>query len=508
MGLQLTMDPAYTDTFSVQPVDTDALVPVDAASQCDTTEESPSTSPGDTLREVLTFAAPMLACTLADPACSICDTALVGQVSSLGLAALGPNTGLFNFIFLIFQFIGVTVTNKLAGNSPTAPGITAAESSQRHLDNKRLVSYSLLFSAIAGAAVIGIMLGFSTQLLSLMGTNSEMMAPALDYLQIRALAAPAVMFMNVCQGVCLGQQDSVTPLKVFTAVALLNVVGDAWLILGEGMGVAGAAIATAAAQWSGALYFLRYIYKRGKQGRSVPIEWMGLPTAEGLRPFLGMATTLLSRTIFSMAAFSIITGAATMRGTVASAAHQVALQVFWLLSYFPEPLSVAAQSLISRDRHLAARRLALSQTVLRLGAGLGLTIGAACAACLLFGTHLFTADPAIVELIRPIATPAFAALMLCSMAMMMDGISIGADDYRHLPTVNLGGLVATAAYLSWTNAQGFGLLSVWWGMALVFAVRTGVHLVHHFSHPHRSAVAQALLPRFRASGNELCAACA
>jgi MATE family multidrug resistance protein len=161
----------------------------------------------------------------------------------------------------VFQFVGVTITNKLASNSPLAEGLTALQRRHREHENKCLVSYSFTFAIIAGLCTSGVLSAFGPPILSAMGTNAAMMAPALSYLTWRALAAPAVMMMNVCQGVCLGQQNSVTPLFVFSAVGALNVVLDAWLILGQSMGCAGAAIATAAAQWLGALYFFHRLHK-------------------------------------------------------------------------------------------------------------------------------------------------------------------------------------------------------------------------------------------------------
>jgi Na+-driven multidrug efflux pump len=44
-----------------------------------------------------------------------------------------------------------------------------------------------------------------------------------------------------------------------------------------------------------------------------------------------------------------MTKAASTMGYLSLAAHQVTLQVWWLLSYFPEPASTAAQSLVARD---------------------------------------------------------------------------------------------------------------------------------------------------------------
>lgn len=51
--------------------------------------------------QVLSLALPALGTVLADPLMSLVDTACVGQISSVELAALGPNTAIFNFVFQV-----------------------------------------------------------------------------------------------------------------------------------------------------------------------------------------------------------------------------------------------------------------------------------------------------------------------------------------------------------------------------------------------------------------------
>ena len=53
------------------------------------------------LLDVASLAVPSLGAVLADPLISLVDTACVGQVSSLQLASLGPNTAIFNLIFQV-----------------------------------------------------------------------------------------------------------------------------------------------------------------------------------------------------------------------------------------------------------------------------------------------------------------------------------------------------------------------------------------------------------------------
>jgi Na+-driven multidrug efflux pump len=239
--------------------------------------------------------------------------------------------------------------------------------------------------------------------------------------------------------------------------------------------------------------FSSVIVLQGREGKSVEVQWMGLPMAKDLQPFVGMASVLLSRTIFSMTAFTLITGVATAQGTIAAASHQVCLQLFWFLSYFPEPLSVAAQSLIARDRESKPATLLLTRCILGLAAVLGISIATACAVAFVFGSSAFTQNAVIAQTMQTVAGHAFWALILCSFAMAMDGISIGSDDYQHLPVVNFAGLAATAGWLQWCIMQNLGLPGIWMGMVVVFGVRLAVHLVHHLgTDAHKSVIAEAL----------------
>ena len=58
----------------------------------------------------------------------------------------------------------------------------------------------------------------------------------------------------------------------------------------------------------------------------------GIPKVQAFRPYLGVASTLLARTLFTMCSYTCITAAATSLGTPQAAAHQVTLQLFWFLS--------------------------------------------------------------------------------------------------------------------------------------------------------------------------------
>lgn len=277
--------------------------------------------------EVLRFALPALGGVLADPLMSLVDTAAVGQFSSLHLAALAPNTSIFNLFFQLFTFLGITTTSLIARRAASAAGLPPAEAAARRDASSRVLGHAMVLALGCGLACCGVMLAFGPAMLSALGASPETLGPALSYLRIRALASPAVMVANVAQGALLGQSDSWTPLKVLAASGALNLGLDYLLVIQAGWGITGAAVATTAAQVLAAAFFLVYLQRRGEAGELVPLRWHGLPTAATLGPFWDMASTLLSRTLFTMLAYTSLTTAATGLGTFCAAAHQVGLQV-------------------------------------------------------------------------------------------------------------------------------------------------------------------------------------
>lgn len=96
-------------------------------------------------------------------------------------------------------------------------------------------------------------------------------------------------------------------------------------------------------------------------------------------------------------------------------------QIFWFLSYVPETLSLAAQSMIARDRRIPRAGQAWSRLLLGCGAALGVTLALALVAVFKRGLALFTTDLAVIAQVGAIWPMAAAALALCSCMMIMDG---------------------------------------------------------------------------------------
>ncbi len=78
--------------------------------------------------------------------------------------------------------------------------------------------------------------------------------------------------------------------QVFVAAGVANLLGDMFLILQLRMGIGGAAIATTAAQWAGALFFLGYMRRQARRGASV--QSIGKRSSACLTQYTGSSTNL------------------------------------------------------------------------------------------------------------------------------------------------------------------------------------------------------------------------
>lgn len=65
-------------------------------------------------REILALAVPALGTLAADPLVSLVDTAFVGRLGVVPLAALGVNASIFSLAFLVFNFLAYGTTPMVA----------------------------------------------------------------------------------------------------------------------------------------------------------------------------------------------------------------------------------------------------------------------------------------------------------------------------------------------------------------------------------------------------------
>ena len=444
------------------------------------------------ISEVSAIALPSLGGMLLDPIMSLVDTACVGQVSTTALAAMAPCTSIFQFAFFAFFFLSAATTNLVAGNPPEAAmKVNNYDEAKRRVElNERVVSNASVLALILGSLVTMSLVKFADPLLQLAGipaSNVALLNAARPYLLIRAMGIPFVFLATVLQGSSLGRGDAWRPLKIFGAAGVINLVGDVWLTLFKGWGATGAATATVAAQVGAAIYYVitssrldKSVEASSKPLRDVALNWRGLPSKKIIKTFMEVAVALFSRSIGLMLAYSMLTRTAALSGTTALAAHQVTLQVWWLLSFLPEPMSVAAQTLITRDMKDRQHRVPkLIKTLFGMSGVLGLAAAGATAAVLRAPAIASTlvADVTVQKLMASLVPFAVLSQSYCPIATLSDGVCIGLGSFGHLPVIMVASFLATVAGLGMVASNNLGVVGVWGCMNVFLASRILGHLI-------------------------------
>ncbi|MFP5331452.1 MAG: MATE family efflux transporter [Acidimicrobiia bacterium] len=419
-------------------------------------------------RTILALSIPALGSLAADPVLSLVDTAFVGRLGAVPLAALGVDTALFAFAFSIFNFLAYATT----------PMVAQARGRGDVSGSGVVVQRAMALALGLGAMSTAFLWLLAEPLVRLMQAAPEVVEPAVSYLRIRSFAVVALLIITAANGAYRGFKDTRTPLYVTLAVNGLNVVLDWWFIFGLGLGLEGAALATVAAQWIGAAVFvglLRTVARRESwpAGRIRLID---------LRPFVSVGSVLVLRTLLLMVSLTIAAAAAARIGTIEVAAHQVVAQLWFLLAMIVDALAIAAQALVAEleGAHDSRGVRALSDRLLRWGVGVGVGLGVLIG----FGGHavapLFSADPAVQQAIRSVVVIAAVMQPLAAWVFVADGVFLAKLRTALLAGSTASGLGALVVVLIVALPAGWGLVGVWWAMTAMVIGRAVVLGAAHY----------------------------
>lgn len=351
--------------------------------------------------QTVAIALPALAGMMTDPILSMVDTLFVGQLgatstmtsttktaassSSIPLAALGACTSIFHLAFHCVKGTTATTASLIAGavvrdkqqhQRDDEQGITQKETTL-------IAQTSMQQAFTTGTAISLFLLLFGTNCLNAMGipsSSTQLFASAFTYLNYRAVAAPAVVLLTASEGIFRGFGDVITPWKVSLVVAGLNLILDPFCMfrkqsgmgmMGLGMGIKGAAVATSFSQLCGAILYASLLLRKGvlrsnDKGDNIPkIAWKKLIQIVSRNSDdsveLKQKKRAISLTILRANAAMILkqgslllgwayaTSRATRMGHSTVAAHQMGLSIWMLFSYALDGVSVAAQVLMARE---------------------------------------------------------------------------------------------------------------------------------------------------------------
>ncbi|KAJ6821918.1 protein DETOXIFICATION 46, chloroplastic isoform X1 [Iris pallida] len=407
------------------------------------------------MKEIALFAGPATGLWVCGPLMSLIDTMVVGQGSSLELAALGPGTVFCDNLSYIFMFLSIATSNMVATSLAKKDRTLV----QHQISMLLFVAFTcgmgmFLFTKLLGTHILAAFTG---------PENLHLLSAANTYVQIRAIAWPAILVGMVAQSASLGMKDSWGPLKALAVASAVNGFGDIILCCVWDYGIAGAAWATMLAQVVAALMMMSALNQTGFKAFSLSI-----PSPGELLQIFEIAAPVFVTMTSKVAFYSLLTYFATSMGTMTGAAHQVMINIYCMCTVWGEPLSQTAQSFMPELIHGVNRSLRKARMLLKslvvIGAISGLSLGAIGTCVPWLFPSLFTADHLITGEMHKVLLPYLFALVVTPSTHSLEGTLMASRDFRFLSLSMSGCLIFAGLFVLFLSSRGCGLPGCWWAL--------------------------------------------
>ncbi|XP_020583189.1 protein DETOXIFICATION 44, chloroplastic-like [Phalaenopsis equestris] len=422
--------------------------------------------------EILSIALPAALALAADPISSLVDTAFVGHLGSIELAAVGVSVSVFNLVSKLLNVPLLNVTTSFVAEQEALysyEGSNMQRPEELMCSKKYLPAVSTSLSLAAGIGILealALALG-SGLLMNIMGIpfDSPMRAPAEQFLTFRAYGAPPLVIALAAQGTFRGFMDTTTPLYAVAIGNLLNVALDVVLLFYLGLGVGGAAIATVVSEYVIAFILL---WKLNEKVILIPPN-----VGVGVARYLTSGILLIARTVAVLMTMTLATSMAAKEGPIPMAGHQICLQVTLAISLLNDALALAGQALLASEYTKANYKQA--RIVIYRSLQIGAISGVMLALFLFFSfeafSSVFTNDPAVLNIAHSGIWFVTLSQPINGLAFVFDGLYYGVSDFEYAAySMVLVGLFSSVFLLIVSPTSG--LFGVWTGLFLFMFLRT------------------------------------
>ncbi|MBP2323914.1 putative MATE family efflux protein [Kibdelosporangium banguiense] len=407
------------------------------------------------LKQVLSLAVPALGVLAAEPLYLLVDTAVVGHLGAVPLAALSVAA-------IVLAQVSTQLTFLSYG--------TTARASRLHGAGRRAEAVAEGVQATWLAVIVGVILivvgqVFARPIAIVLAGEQQVADAAVGWLRIALFGVPMILITMAGNGWMRGVQDTIRPLRYVLAGNGLSALLCPILVHVVGWGLEGSAIANVVAQVVSAAMFIRALI-----AERVPLR----PEFGRMRAQLGLGRDLVLRGLAFQACWISATTVASHASTATVGAHQVVLQLWVFLALVLDSLAIAAQSLVGEalgaEDEERARKVAWQVT--GYGLAFGVLLGVVFATLAGILPKVFTPDAAVLAEI-PHAWWFFVALQpICGVVFALDGVLLGAGDAAFMRNSTLLAAIAGFLPLIWAAAIfGWGLAGIWTGLAAFMVVR-------------------------------------
>jgi putative MATE family efflux protein len=413
-------------------------------------------------RRIVALAIPALGTLAVEPLYVLADTAIVGHLGTTPLAGLALAASVLLLVTAGCNFLAYATTQRFAHH----------RGGGRPADAARVGVQALWLSAVIGVPLAAVLAAGARLFAWVLGGRGDVLDAATTYLRISAAGIPFILVALAGQGVLRGVQDLGTAFRIVLLANLANVALELLAVYGLDLGIAGSAWSTVVVQAGAAVAFLVVVRPHLAAAASRRID------RQEMAPFLTAGGHLALRVATVLIVVTGSTFVAAHIDDATLAAHQIGATLFSLLALALDAYAIPAQTLVANalgagDPVEAAE---IGDRVLRLSILTATALGLVLAALSWPLTHVFTSDPAVAS--RAVVAILFLALMLPpgGVAWALDGVLMGAGDYRFLGRASA---VSALAYLPLAvvtlAVPSLGIAGVWLSMVVWMVARAAVN---------------------------------
>lgn len=266
----------------------------------------------DILRTLIALSIPTLLEEMLRTLLQYVDTAMVGRLGEQATAAVSVTTTITWLVNSISFAASVAVLAMIS---------KAVGSGNEELVRK-IAQQALLLTAVFGIVTGAISILLSPYIPAWMGAEEAVRKPASVYFTIVSIPMLFRSATIILGAAIRGTKDTKTPMFINVGSNLLNAVLNYLLIYTAGLGVAGAAIASAISYTlAGMLMFAAY-----RRNRLLRWEWSSFGIEKDLlRECAGIGVPVLGTNMASCLGYVVFAGLVSGMGTTVFAAHSIAV---------------------------------------------------------------------------------------------------------------------------------------------------------------------------------------
>jgi putative MATE family efflux protein len=428
---------------------------------------SPSVEPGtvetaesSATRRIAALALPALVVLAAEPLYVLVDTAVVGHLGRVPLAAVAVG----GTVMSVAVWFGTLMAYGTTGRAARRFG--AGDRSAAVAEGVQ-ASWLALFTGVLLAVLAQ---AFAGPLAGALASDPATAHAAAGWLRIAACGAPGLLLAAAGNGWMRGVQDTRRPLFFVLGANVLSAILCPVLVYPAGLGLTGSAVANVVAQTTSGVLFLLALVRETRALR---------PSPSIIVRQLVLGRDLLIRGAAFQACWLSATAVAARFGVAALGAHQIALQLWFFSALALDAVAIAAQSLVGAALGAGDGEQArdVARRVVAVGGMAGIAFAVLAAAGSGAVPGWFTSDTSVHDQ-AAVVWPWFVALMpFAGVVYALDGVMIGAGDVAYLRNVTLAAALAGFLPAIWlAYAFDLGLGGVWAGLGLLTLIRLALLL--------------------------------